>query len=94
MPPVFFVARKAILQMKRCLFFCVRILCVFLYACLLETIRSRIFSSGKFQEEEANNARDSELSLAKAACSSNDSMNESSGSSGSSVGMSRADSAG
>lgn len=47
--------------------------------------RSRIFSSGRFQEEEAANARDSELSFARAANgSSNGSIHGSLGSSGSS----------
>jgi len=46
---------------------------------------SRIFSSGRFQEEEAANARDSELSFARAAtASSNGSIHGSLGSSGSS----------
>ncbi|CBJ33192.1 conserved unknown protein [Ectocarpus siliculosus] len=46
-------------------------------------VGSRIFSSGRFQEEEAANARDSELSFARAG-SSNSSLNGSLGSSGSS----------
>ncbi|CAM9630027.1 unnamed protein product, partial [Ectocarpus sp. 12 AP-2014] len=46
-------------------------------------VGSRIFSSGRFQEEEAANARDSELSFTRAG-SSNGSLNGSLGSSGSS----------